>query len=335
MPRWATGTIAVALLAGLIALAVVKINLNGLGSALVHVDIGWLVCACVLMAAAFLARGESWFVVIRSALPADGIRRPVVIRALFIGMAGSSVAPGRLGEAARVLVVSRHAADRAGSIAVLAGTVLAQTVLNLLALVVLAAVTLGAGAIPGARTGGILAALGLPLLLVVVALAASQAMVRAGNRAGGLPRPLAWLARQVVDARNGLRVFREPRDAAHAAATQFVAWAMQWACCYGVLLALGLSHRAGIAAAAVLLAVNVTAIVPLTPSNVGVFQAACIAVLAVFGVPTAHGLAYGLVLQAIEIVVAFALGLPSLVSEGVSVGQLRAFAAGGDRPPEP
>ncbi len=319
-------------LAALVALAIAKIDLNGLGNALANVNFAWLAFACALMAGAFAARGESWFVVIRSALPREGIRRPVVIRALFIGMAGSSVAPGRLGEAARVLVVARHAADRIGSIAVLAGTVLAQSVFNLLALVLLAAVTLGAGAIPGARTDGILAALGLPLVLLVLALAASQAMVRAGERATGLPRPLAWLARQVVDARNGLRVFREPQAAAHAAATQFVAWAMQWACCYGVLLALGLPHRAGIAAAAVLLAVNVTAIVPLTPSNVGVFQAACIAVLAVFGISSAHGLAYGLVLQAIEIGVAFALGLPSLVREGLSVGQLRELAASGGPP---
>jgi phosphatidyl-myo-inositol alpha-mannosyltransferase len=334
MPRWLTATIAVALLAGLVALAVAKIDLNGLGSALGNVNLAWLLFAIALMAAAFLARGESWFIVIRSALPQERIRRPVVIRALFIGMAGSSVAPGRLGEAARVLVVSRHAGDRIGSIAVLAGTVLAQTVLNLLALLLLAAVTLGAGAIPGARTGGIVAALGLPLLLLVVALAASQAMVRAGERASGLPRPLAWIARQVVDARNGLRVFREPRAAAHAAATQFVAWAMQWACCYCVLLALDLHHHTGIAAASVLLAVNVTAIVPLTPSNVGVFQAACIAVLAVFGVSSAHGLAFGLVLQAIEIVVAFALGLPSLVGEGLSIGQLRELAASGGRSAE-
>jgi phosphatidyl-myo-inositol alpha-mannosyltransferase len=334
VPRWLTATIAVALLAGLIALAIARINLNGLGTALANVSAGWLVFSCALMAAAFLARGESWFVVIRSALPRERIRRAVVIRALFIGMAGSSVAPGRLGEAARVLVVSRHAADRAASLAVLAGTVLAQAVLNLLALLLLAAVTLGAGAIHGERTGGIVAALGLPLLLIVVALAASQVMVRAGERASGLPRPLAWIARQVVDARNGLRVFREPWAAVHASATQFIAWAMQWACCYGVLLALHLPHRAGIAAAAVLLAVNVTAILPLTPSNVGVFQAACIAVLAVFGTSSARGLAYGLVLQAIEISVAFALGVPSLVREGLSIGQLRQLAASGADAPD-
>jgi hypothetical protein len=37
-------------------------------------------------------------------------------------------------------------------------------------------------------------------------------------------------------------------------------------------------------AAAILVAVNVTAVVPVTPSNVGLFQAACVAVLAAFGV---------------------------------------------------
>ena len=47
-----------------------------------------------------------------------------------------------------------------------------------------------------------------------------------------------------------------------------------------LLVALGLDHQAGIgAAAAVLFAVNVTAVLPATPSNLGVFQAACVAVL--------------------------------------------------------
>ena len=45
-------------------------------------------------------------------------------------------------------------------------------------------------------------------------------------------------------------------------------------------MALGLDVRTALAgAAAVLFAVNVTAVVPATPANVGVFQAACVAVL--------------------------------------------------------
>lgn len=311
--------------------ALQKINLGRIDRALARVSIAWVAFACALMAIAFLARAESWFAVIRSALPEDRIGRPPVIRALFIGMAGSTVAPGRLGEAARVLVIARHATTAKGrALATITGTVLAQTALNLLALVVLAAVAIGAGAIPGTRTGGLIAALGVPLI-ILLALGASQAILRTGHRADKLPRPFAWVVRQVVAARNGLRVFGEPRGAFHAAVTQLAAWAMQWACCYGVLLALGLTHRAGVAAAAVLLAVNVTSIVPITPSNVGVFQAACIATLAAFGVSSARGLAYGLVLQAIEVTVALVLGVPSLLREGISVAQLRELASSSGR----
>ena len=85
-----------------------------------------------------------------------------------------------------------------------------------------------------------------------------------------------------------------------------------------VVLALGLQGHANLAAAAaVLLAVNVSAILPATPSNVGVFQAACLVVLAAYGVGSGPGLAYGVILQAVEVVTALALGIPALLGEGL------------------
>ena len=83
--------------------------------------------------------------------------------------------------------------------------------------------------------------------------------------------------------------------------------------------------QAGIgAAAAVLFAVNVTAVVPATPSNIGVFQLAVISVLTTgFGVGAADALAYGVILQAVEIATAVALGLPALVREGVTWSDMR------------
>jgi len=94
------------------------------------------------------------------------------------------------------------------------------------------------------------------------------------------------------------------------------------------LAALGLSDQAGIgAAAAVLFAVNVTAVVPATPSNIGVFQLAVISVLHTgFGVGTADALAYGVILQAVEIATAVTLGLPALVREGLTWSDLRVQA---------
>ena len=73
-----------------------------------------------------------------------------------------------------------------------------------------------------------------------------------------------------------------------------------------------------------LLAVNVTAAVPATPSNVGVFQAACVAVLTgAYGVSTADALGYGIVLQAVEIATAVVMGMPALLNEGLSWREVR------------
>ena len=93
-----------------------------------------------------------------------------------------------------------------------------------------------------------------------------------------------------------------------------------------LLKALGLDEQgAGIgAAAAVLFAVNVTAVLPVTPSNLGVFQAACVAVLtAATGSPPRDALGFGIILQAVEIATAVVMGAPALVKEGLSWREVR------------
>ena len=106
---------------------------------------------------------------------------------------------------------------------------------------------------------------------------------------------------------------------------QLGAWALQWLACWVLLAALGLDGRAGAgAAAAVLFAVNVTAVLPATPSNLGVFQAACVAVLSgAYGVSHADALAYGIILQAVEIATAVVMGTPALLKEGLSWRDVR------------
>jgi phosphatidylinositol alpha-mannosyltransferase len=124
--------------------------------------------------------------------------------------------------------------------------------------------------------------------------------------------------------RSGLLVFRKPRLAAEATIGQLSAWALQWVACYVLLVALGLGHAGMGAAAAVLFAVNVTAVLPATPSNLGVFQAACVAVLhGAYGVGTADALGYGIVLQAVEVATAVAMGTPALLREGLSWKDVR------------
>jgi phosphatidylinositol alpha-mannosyltransferase len=166
----------------------------------------------------------------------------------------------------------------------------------------------------------------VPLILLAFVLVAPLLMRRNGN--GRLARIGAAARRALIQVRAGLAVFRNPRRGAAAAAAQLGAWAIQLSACWALLYALGLDGRAGIgAAAAVLFAVNVTAVVPATPSNIGVFQLAVISVLHTgFGVSTADALAYGVILQGVEIATAVALGLPALVREGLTWSDLRVQA---------
>jgi phosphatidyl-myo-inositol alpha-mannosyltransferase len=125
-------------------------------------------------------------------------------------------------------------------------------------------------------------------------------------------------------ARRGLVVFARLRYGVAAIACQLLAWTLQWLACYTIVLALGLQSHASLAtAAAILLAVNVSAILPATPSNVGVFQAACLVVLAAYGVGAGPGLAYGIILQAVEVITALALGIPALLGEGLTWQDIR------------
>jgi len=120
-------------------------------------------------------------------------------------------------------------------------------------------------------------------------------------------------------------VFRSPRLGLGATVMQLGAWGLQWIACFVLLIALGLERHADLgAAAAVLFAVNVSAVLPLTPSNLGVFQAACVAVLTgAYGIRAADALGYGIILQAVEVATAVIMGAPALVKEGVSWREVR------------
>ncbi len=70
-----------------------------------------------------------------------------------------------------------------------------------------------------------------------------------------------------------------------------------------------------------------TAVIPATPSNIGIFQLAVITVLTTgFGVSAADALAYGVILQAVEFATAVVLGVPALLREGLSWGDLKVQA---------
>jgi len=317
------------LLAGVILYALSRLNLGRVGHALITATPGWIVLALALMGLSLLARSISWHEALRAALPGTRIGWMPVVRATMIGVMASAVFPGRIGEPTRIVVLSRRLVGaQRRLLPIVTGTVFSQTLINLLALAVLASVTFSSIPVHG-RFAAILAVAAVPLALCALVLLGPR-LLRFGVRSGSLRVRLAaaTVARLLGLARQGLAVFVTPRHGIAAVAAQLSAWILQWLACYAVLLALGLpAHPPLVAAAAVLLAINVSAILPATPSNVGVFQAACLVVLAAYGVGAGQAIAYGIVLQAVEVVTALALGVPALLGEGLTWRDIRSASA--------
>jgi phosphatidylinositol alpha-mannosyltransferase len=311
---------------GLTYLAARRIGIDNVVESIVRSNLTLVLIACALMASSLFFRAASWYWIARAALPNRPIRRRDVTSATMIGVLMSATLPARLGEPARAMTLARRSGRMRETFPVLLGTLVSQTMLNLVALVLLGVIIVSTTPLFHSGTKQIFAFSLVPLLILIVVLVAPLLMRRNGN--GRLARVGANVHRALLQVRAGLAVFRDPRYGPAAAAAQLTAWAIQLAACWALLYALGLDGQAGIgAAAAVLFAVNVTAVVPATPSNIGVFQLAVISVLHTgFSISTADALAYGVILQGVEIATAVALGLPALVREGLTWSDLRVQA---------
>jgi phosphatidyl-myo-inositol alpha-mannosyltransferase len=314
--------------AGLAALALQRIGIESIGRALLAATPVWVLVGFALMCASMLLRAEAWHAILRAAMPGVRVRRRDTARATMIGVLMSATLPARLGEPSRALILSRRVGRVRDRFPVVLGTMVSQTLLNILALGALGAVMFATVGLFKGNEDALVIATIVPVVLLALVLSGPW-LLRRGKptRFQRVQEAAAAARRAMVRVRLGLQVFRRPKLGGWAALNQLAAWAIQWLACYLLLVALGLDERAGLgAAAAVLFAVNVTAALPATPSNLGVFQAACVAVLSAYGVGKTDALAYGIILQAVEIATALTMGMPALVREGMTWKDLRVRA---------
>jgi phosphatidylinositol alpha-mannosyltransferase len=309
--------------AGLTYLAAQRIGFDNVVHSAVRSDLAWVLVATGLMAVSLLFRSATWFLAARSALPAAHLRRRDFTSATMIGVLMSATLPARLGEPARAMIMARRIGRVRESFPVMLGTLVTQTTLNILALALLGVVIVTTSDLFSRTSEHLFLASMAPAVLLLIVLLAPTLVRRRGS--GRLARVAALVRDALVKVRSGLIVFRDPRRGPLALASQLTAWAIQVGACYALAVAMGLEPLIGVGgAAAVLFAVNVTAAIPATPSNIGIFQLAVISVLTTgFGVGAADALAYGVILQAVEIATAVALGLPALVREGMTWSDVR------------
>ena len=304
-------------------LAARKIGVDRVAESIVRSDLSWVFVALALMGASLFVRAQSWFYIARAAMPGVPLRRRDFASATMIGVLMSATLPARLGEPARALALSRHTGKARENLPVVVGTLVSQTVFNLIALLMLGMIIIASTDLFHNSTKTVFTFSLIPLALLLLVIVLPSILKKQGS--SRLGKVGAAIHSALVQVRSGLAIFRQPRLGVPAFLLQTSAWAIQLASCWALMFALGLDAQAGLgASAAVLFAVNVTAVVPATPSNVGIFQLAVISVLTTgWGVSASDALAYGVILQAVEIATAVGLGLPALFREGLTWSDLR------------
>ncbi|ADB50041.1 flippase-like domain-containing protein [Conexibacter woesei] len=317
--------LALAVVAGSV-LAFRRIGVDRVVNALLDSSPAWVLVGLGIMCASMAVRAVAWRAILEAALPNGRVRLRDAMQGTFIGVLMSATLPARLGEPSRALIVARRTGRPREHFPIVLGTIVSQTLLNIVALVLLGIVTFSSVSIFSGHQDALLFATIAPLVLLAIVLIAPPLLSAGRHTRFTKLQELTGQARRALGrVRDGLMVFRNPRLGATALFAQLGAWVLQWISCYVLLVAFGLDDKADLtAAAAVLFAVNVTAVLPATPSNLGIFQAACVVVLHKgYGVSQADALGYGIVLQAVEIATAVLMGMPALLKEGLSWKDVR------------
>jgi len=279
----------------------------------------WVIAAIFLNLISVVARAFAWHTIIGQAMPPPRPRFPLVFSAFSVGLFANAVLPGRIGELARVAVLTRklRLQGRAnGTWAALVGTVFAHRLFDLIPTVGLILYVLATAKIPHWAIASLAVVGGVGFGLFAFALMSAQ------HHHESVLEGLGPLRRLIEMSRHGLGVLHRPGPAAVAALSQCVGWLCQFFAVYVAMRAFDI-HAPLPAAGLVLLLMNVATLFPLWPGNIGLLQAAIALPLRSYGVPAGTAIAYGFGLQAIEASVGVGVGLIFLAREGLSFAMLR------------
>ena len=321
--RWGRFLATLPFLVGAIALLVWRAPDWGLvADAFTLVSWRWVVAAIALNLLSVVARALAWRTVIDQALPPPQLPFRRVFSAFGVGLFANAVLPGRIGELARVAVLTRRLERKREAGATLVGTVFAHRVFDLFPSLLLIGYVLASARIPHWALTSLVVFVAVGIGLFAFAVASARRGHRSVLEEVGQARQL--------DHDGALRARRDagahcPRSV--AIFFQTVGWAFQLAAVWAVMMAFEI-HEPLHAAALVLLLMNIATLLPLWPGNIGLVQAAVALPLVSYGVAYSRGFAFGIGLQVIEVAVGVGVGLLFLAREGLSFAMLKTDARG-------
>jgi uncharacterized membrane protein YbhN (UPF0104 family) len=279
----------------------------------------WVAIAVGLNLMSVVVRSSAWRVIILQAIPKPWPSWRVVFSAFCVGLLGNVALPGRVGELARVAVITRHLRRRPGTWATIVGTVFAHRLFDVVAATGLVVYVLYTSRVPDWAKPALAVVIGVGFGLLIAAFLLARRHPEPSQEA---PEDAGAVRRLIAMARAGLTVLRRPAPAVWALFFQLLGWTAQLFAVWAAMIAFNI-HAGVHAAALILLLMNVVTLFPFWPGNVGLLQAAIAFALLSYGVSYTHGFAFGVGLQAIEASVGVGLGLFYLAREGFSFAMLR------------
>jgi uncharacterized protein (TIRG00374 family) len=309
------------LLAGLfLYLAFRNVPFADLGAALERFDARWLVPAVAVSLLLMVFRAWRWQLELRP-LEHVGLGRLWVV--CSVAYMAINLLPVRLGEVVRPGLLSRRSRVTISNVI---GNLVVEKTMDSIAIVFYILIgLLTATDLPAwVRRGAVFPAAAAAVLAVLVGLVWWKGEPFVDRwivhyLPEGVGAGLKRVTRAIID---GMRVVPDGRLLARVFAVTIALWFLPVLSSWVMIRAFAFDVPFN-AALIVFIFIGFGTALPNAPGMIGTFQYACVLALGLFGVSRADALAYGLVLNALQVLTLVAQGLVALPFAGVSVGDFR------------
>ncbi|MCP5536836.1 MAG: flippase-like domain-containing protein [Akkermansiaceae bacterium] len=257
------------------------------------------------------------------------VSRVSLFEATLVGFTATFILPLRVGEVVRPWVLSRWQPVRfsAGL-----ASVVVERAFDALTLLVLLGVTIAQlDSVPAIVSAGVKVVAALAVVIFVIMIAAylgANQMVKLGEGMVTAVFGKKWpdfasrLVAMVEDFLTGLRGISSVRDLVWSVFWSVVLWGLFVGLYQVGLLGFGVEATMWVGVSVcVMIALAVAA--PGAPGFVGTFQLGCVVALALFGYPEEFGIAYSIVLHALQAITVVACGFFILNRRGLNLSEIR------------
>ncbi len=318
--RWRNLIISLIVSGGFLYLAFRNVKLDELGTALGRVNGGWLLVSIGVSLLIMVFRAWRWQLELRPLAQVPLGRLWVITAVAYMAI---NLLPVRLGEVVRPWLLSRRSTVSFPNVV---GNIVVEKTMD--SILILFYILVGLTTIENlpvwVRRGAIFPAVGAGLLVTLVLLFwwRGEAFVDRWvlhllpeRFRGSLKKILASMA-------DGMRVIPNPGLLLAVFLVSLVLWFLPILSSYIMIRAFDLNAPFS-AALVVFIFVGFGTALPNLPGMIGPYQYACQLALGLFGVSEVDGLAYGLVLNAVQFLTLIAQGLIALPITGVSFAEIR------------